>query len=71
MSELITTPNIEGPDDIYDHLIRLHAGMSESESQQLNAKLILLLINHIGDKRVVLQAIAAAAAAGAALENPS
>lgn len=61
MSDLITTPNIDKPDDIYDQLIRLHEGRSEAESMRVNAKLILLLINHIGDRQAVSAAIQAAA----------
>lgn len=61
MSDLITTPNIDKPDDVYDQLIRLHEGRSEAESMRINAKLILLLINHIGDRQAVLAAIQAAA----------
>lgn len=60
MSKLKTAPNIDKPDDIYEQLIRVHEGLSEADSRRLNAKLILLLINHIGDREVVLEAIAVA-----------
>lgn len=60
MSELNTRLNVARPDDIYEQLIGLHAGLSEAESLRVNARLILLLINHIGDERVVRDAMAAA-----------
>jgi hypothetical protein len=59
--ELITTPNIDDADGIYARLIALHDGRSEDESMAINARLILLLINHIGDVAVVQEAIRAAA----------
>ena len=60
MSELITQLNVTRPDDIYEQLIELHAGLTEEESMRVNARLILLLLNHIGDEIVVREAIAAA-----------
>lgn len=61
MTRLITDPNVERHDDIYARLIELHAGKSEQESALLNARLILLLINHLGDTEAVMEAIALAA----------
>lgn len=58
---LITTPNIADADSIYERLIALHDGRSESESMAANARLILLLINHIGDPEAVREAIRRAA----------
>jgi hypothetical protein len=52
--------NIGDADGIYERLIELHQGRSETESMRLNARLILLLINHIGDSEAVLEAIARA-----------
>ena len=60
MSRLITEPNLSQHDEIYAHLIELHEGRSEKESALLNARLIMLLINHIGDEEAVLEAIALA-----------
>jgi len=60
MTQLITTPNIEGPDDFYAELIALHAGRSVEESEAINARLILLLCNHIGDRQALREAFAAA-----------
>ncbi len=58
---LITEPNLANPDDLYQALIDAHRGLSEAESHRFNARLILLLANHIGDLGVLRQALAAAA----------
>ena len=47
-------------DDFYEALIRAHEGLSEAESQTLNARLVLILANHIGDLTVLQEAIALA-----------
>ena len=60
MSTLNTAPNLAAPDDFYQHLIALHRDLSESQSALVNAKLILLLANHIGDRDVLAAAMAAA-----------
>ena len=60
MTGLITTPNIPSPDDFYAELLALHEGHNKSESEAINARLILLLANHIGDREVLRQAFAAA-----------
>ncbi len=60
MSKLTTAPNIADGDDFYDELIELHKGRSKTESDLLNAKLILLLANHIGDREVLREAFAIA-----------
>lgn len=60
MAELVTSPNIPGPDDFYAELLSLHAGYSTEESHAINARLILLLANHIGDRQVLRQALEAA-----------
>ena len=60
MTALITTPNIPEQDDFYAGLVALHQGLSETESAALNARLILLLANHIGDREALSQAFATA-----------
>lgn len=60
MTDLITTPNIKGADDFYADLLALHNGHSKEESDAINARLILLLANHIGDRKVLEQAMKAA-----------
>ena len=52
--------NIEQPDDFYQALIDAHSGLSDEQSAALNARLVLLLANQIGDLDTLLQAIAAA-----------
>ena len=47
-------------DDFYEALIDSHRSLDETESHALNARLILLLANHIGDLRVLREALAAA-----------
>ncbi len=60
MSTLITAPNMANPDDFYEALIDMHRDIDEAQSQAVNARLILLLANHIGDPGVLAQAMAAA-----------
>ena len=61
MPKLVTTPNIDRPDDFYAALLALHEGRSKEESDAVNARLILLLANHIGDMDVLREALDAAA----------
>jgi hypothetical protein len=49
-------------DDFYELLIETHRGLSDEASRLVNARLILLLANHIGDLGVLQQALAAARA---------
>ena len=44
-------------DDFYQALIDAHRGLDDAASARLNARLILLLANHIGDLAVVRQAL--------------
>jgi uncharacterized protein DUF2783 len=57
---LITTPNMAAPDDFYEALIDAHRDLSDEQSQALNARLVLLLANHIGDLAVLKEVLAAA-----------
>lgn len=54
---LVTTPNLPRPDESYARLIAAHEGLSEEESHAMNARLILILMNHIGDDAVLQQAL--------------
>ena len=54
---LITTPNLSAPDDFYEALINAHQDLSLEESQALNARLVLLLSNHIGNLQVLQEAL--------------
>jgi hypothetical protein len=60
MKVLNTKANIAGPDEFYAELLAAHEGLSKAESDALNARLILLLANHIGDRKVLSEALAAA-----------
>jgi hypothetical protein len=60
MTRLKTSPNISGPDDFYAELLAAHEGLSKAESDALNARLILLLANHVGDRAVLAEALATA-----------
>lgn len=64
MAALIVTPNIDKPDDFYAELLALHEGRSREDSEAVNARLVLLLANHIGDREVLREALAAAASVG-------
>lgn len=52
--------NIPSSDELYALLLRAHEGLTPAESLKLDAKLVLLLANHIGDLEVVRAALAVA-----------
>ena len=47
----------EPGDCFYEQLVHSHRGLSDAQSEQLNARLVLLLANHIGDLRVLQEAL--------------
>ena len=57
---LILESNLDAPDDFYEALIEAHHDMSAEQSQAMNARLVLLLANHVGSLPVLKQALAAA-----------
>jgi len=57
---LITESHIASPDEFYEALIDAHRDLSTPQSHELNAKLVLLLANHIGDNAVLAEALGAA-----------
>ena len=59
--DLITTPNLDAPDDFYEALIEAHQGLTSDESNAFNARLVLVLANHVGSTAVLRQAFEAAA----------
>ena len=59
---LITAHHLESPDDFYEALIDTHRDLSTAASHALNARLVLLLANHIGSLAVLREALAAARA---------
>ena len=50
-------PNFANPDDFYEALIDMHKDLSEEQSHKVNARLILLLANHIGDLSILRTAM--------------
>jgi hypothetical protein len=44
-------------DDFYQLLIDAHRDLSDEQSALLNAKLVLLLANHVGDIAVIREAL--------------
>jgi hypothetical protein len=58
--ELNLAPNINDPDGFYDELLGAHNGLSKDESDAFNARLILILANHVGDRDILRAALEAA-----------
>jgi hypothetical protein len=55
-----TTLNLHDADSFYEQLLDAHQGLSREQSELLNARLILLLANQVGDAEVLKQCIEAA-----------
>ena len=55
-----TTLHFHDADGFYEQLLDAHAGLTPADSELLNARLILLLANQIGDARVLGECIEAA-----------
>lgn len=60
MTKLVTASQFASPDVAYVALVEAHRGLDGDASAALNAKLVLLLANHIGDMDVLREAIALA-----------
>lgn len=54
---LSTNSNFARPDDAFRAIVEAHRGLSEAESADLDAALVLVLANHIGDIDVLREAI--------------
>ena len=54
---LTVDPNLAAPDDFYEALIDMHRGLDAQQSALVNARLILLLANHVGDLGVLREAM--------------
>ena len=52
--------NISDADSFYDELLGIHQGLDKAESDAMNARLVLILANHIGDREILRQAFEAA-----------
>jgi hypothetical protein len=57
---LNTQPNITDMDGFYARLLATHRGLTPAQSAALNARLILILANHVGDATALEQALALA-----------
>ncbi len=57
---MIETPNLDDADAFYAALIDAHRDFSDAQSEAMNARLILLLANHIGRSDVLFEALDAA-----------
>ena len=61
MTHLNTKANIADPDGFFAELVAVHEGLDDNDSAALNARLILTLANHIGDRAVLTEALCVAA----------
>lgn len=57
MTILVTTPNLPDADLAYTAIIDAHRDLMPAQSEALNASLVLILVNHIGDPTILDQAI--------------
>ncbi len=57
MSALNTEPNLNDFDAFYEALIDSHRDLTTAQSHEMNAKLVLMLANHIGDIQVLRDAM--------------
>lgn len=57
MTKLTRKTNLTAHDDLYEKIIDLQENLSDEKRNKANAKLILLLMNHIGDLEVIKEAI--------------
>jgi hypothetical protein len=60
MMALSTSSNFARPDDAFRALVEAHRGLTEAQSADLDAALVLVLANHIGDIDVLHEAVALA-----------
>ena len=52
--------NVARPDDIYNAIVDAHRDLDDERCRAFDARLILLLVNHVGDDAVIREALAAA-----------
>jgi hypothetical protein len=57
MSSLTRSPNLRDPDGFYASLVDAHQGLSDEASQLMNARLVLILSNQIGDPAILAEAL--------------
>lgn len=54
---LSTSSNFAKPDDAFRAIVEAHRGLGDAQSADLDAALVLILANHIGDIAVLREAI--------------
>jgi hypothetical protein len=57
---LTRASNLPDPDAFYTELLSAHCGLTQEESHALNARLVLILANHVGDLYTLREALALA-----------
>jgi uncharacterized protein DUF2783 len=62
MARMRGDPNIPDPDGFYAALVAAHQGLTGRQSAELNARLVFLLANQLGDQQALLECVEAAAA---------
>jgi len=55
-----TDPNIPDADAFYAALVAAHEGLTEAQSAELNARLLFLLANQVGDQKTLIECVEAA-----------
>lgn len=55
-----TTLHFQDADAFYEQLLDAHAGIDREQSELLNARLVLLLANQVGDAKVLRECLQAA-----------
>jgi len=60
---LVTETNFADPDAVFRLIVEAHRGLDEAQCTALDAALVLILANHIGDARVVREAVTLARSA--------
>lgn len=71
MSSLVQSPNLRDPDGFYAAFVAAHQGLSDEASELLNARLVLILANQVGDPEVLREALALARAPLAGPTEPT
>lgn len=59
-SQMKSTLHLQDADTFYEQLLDAHAALTREQSELLNARLILLLANQVGDAKVLQQCLQAA-----------
>lgn len=57
-------PNLIDPDGFYEELIACQRDLSDDEAELFQARLLLVLANHVGDRQVLSEAMRVARGSG-------